>query len=86
MWQLSRYETKEGFEQAETYTFITTAANEIVRPVHPSRMPDILDPESYDSWLNGSADEAHTLLRPYPAERMRIVQEGTNLRSDEGAD
>ncbi|MFX0543365.1 SOS response-associated peptidase [Roseovarius sp. S4756] len=86
MWQLSRYETKEGPERAETYTFVTTTPNEIVRPVHPSRMPVILDAESYDTWLHGNAEEAHMLLQPYPAERMRIVQEGTDLRSDEGAD
>jgi len=49
-------------------------------------MPVILDPESYDTWLHGNAEDAHMLLQPYPAQNMRIVQEGIDLRSDEGAD
>ena len=72
--------------QAEetTHTIITTTANDIVRPVHPDRMPVILDPSDYEQWLNGSADDAKALLRPFPAERMRIVAEGVGLRSDDG--
>lgn len=83
MWRLSRYETKDGPGEAETYTIITTTPNVIVKPIHPSRMPVILDPDDYDQWMNGSVDEASALLRPYPADRMRIVQEG-DARADEG--
>lgn len=55
-----------------THTIITTAANEIVKPVHSERMPVILDPDDYHTWLHGSAEDAVTLLRPYPAEKMRL--------------
>ena len=73
-----------GQAEETTHTIITTTANDIVRPVHPDRMPVILDPADYEQWLTGSADEAEALLRPFPAERMRIVAEGAGLRSDDG--
>ncbi len=82
MWQVSRYETKEGSERAETFTVITTTANEIVKPIHPQRMPVILKPETYDQWINGSADEAFKLLHPFVADQMRIIRTGEGERSD----
>lgn len=82
MWQVSRYEGKEGPEKIDTYTMITTTANEIVKPVHPQRMPVILRLDSYDEWMNGSADEAFKLLQPYAADQMRIVRIGEGERSD----
>ena len=66
-----------------THTLLTTTANEIVRPIHPTRMPVILDPENYEAWLHGSVDDALTLLRPYPANRMQIVREGVGILKDE---
>jgi Uncharacterized conserved protein len=65
-----------------THTMMTTEANDLVRPVHPTRMPVILAPEDYETWLTGTAEEAAALLRPYPAERMRIVREGIGMTSD----
>ena len=55
------------------------AANVIVGEPNPlaaavhDRMPVILNPEDYDSWLdtNTPVDELRALLRPYPAERMQ---------------
>ena len=66
-----------------THTMITTIANEIVKPVHPDRMPVILDAPGYETWLTGSPDEALALLRPYPSERMRVVIEGVGILKDE---
>ncbi len=66
-----------------THTIITTTANDIVKPVHPNRMPVILEPESYEAWLHGSEDDALPLLRPYPADKMRIVREGVGILKDE---
>ena len=41
------------------------------------RMPVLLTrAEEFETWLRGSADEAFALAREYPADRMRIVQEG----------
>lgn len=68
-----------------THTMMTTTANDIVRPVHPTRMPVILDPQDYEPWLTGSPDQARALLRPFPADRMRVVREGVGILSDGAA-
>lgn len=65
-----------------TYSVITTVPNELVATVHPNRMPVILDPLDYGTWLDGSSDDARALLRPYPAERMRVVRAGNQARDD----
>jgi putative SOS response-associated peptidase YedK len=32
--------------------------------------------EEFETWLKGSPDEAFALAREYPAQRMRVIQEG----------
>lgn len=66
-----------------THTIVTTTANELVKPVHPARMPVILDEQDYGTWLTGSAEDAAQLLRPYPSGQMRIVREGIGFTSDD---
>ena len=61
---------------------ITTTANDMVRPVHPERMPVILRPDDYEQWLEGGSSEAHNLLRPYPSEAMRVIKSGEDERED----
>ena len=41
-----------------------------------------LDPEDYETWLTGSSDEAAQLMRPFPAEKMRIVRQGEGVKED----
>jgi putative SOS response-associated peptidase YedK len=57
----------------ETFTILTTGPNELMEPVH-NRMPVILEPKDYDHWLTpgGHSRPPVVLLRPYPAERMKI--------------
>ena len=43
----------------QTYTIITTDANELMAPVH-NRMPVILRPQDYDRWLEGLAPHEPT--------------------------
>lgn len=64
-----------------SYTMVTTSANEVVQPAHPTRMPVILDPSSYEQWLRGSDAEAAALLKPYPAGKMEIVAQGVGKTS-----
>ncbi len=68
LWE--RWRPKEG-EALETFSILTTDANEVVEPVH-NRMPVILEPKEYDRWLDpGSIERLPVdLLRPFPAERM----------------
>jgi len=70
----------------ETFTIITTDANELLAPMH-DRMPVILEPKDYDRWLQ--AGEAHELpvdlLRSFPAERMKLWKASSrvgNVRND----
>ena len=55
----------------DSCTILTTAANTLVRPLH-DRMPVILDPADYTTWLdsNTHVDYLLHLLHPYPAEAM----------------
>lgn len=58
--------------QIESYTILTTDANELLRPVH-DRMPVILPPDAYDLWLDPDVQKPNVLLallHPYPEEAM----------------
>ena len=62
---------------------ITTEANDLVRPYHAKgRMPVILDMSDYDAYLTGAVEDAQALLRSYPSDLMRIVQDGVGVKSD----
>jgi putative SOS response-associated peptidase YedK len=50
----------------ETFTILTTNANELAAEVH-NRMPCILAPSDYDTWLDSGG---LALLRPYPADLL----------------
>ena len=52
-------------DTVETFTILTTAANETVTPVH-GRMPVILPEDAYGPWLAGK----DVPLAPYPADAM----------------
>jgi putative SOS response-associated peptidase YedK len=56
-----------------SFAVITGPPNELVAPVH-NRMPVILPPQAWPSWLGDERegdDDLLALLRPYPAEAMR---------------
>lgn len=82
IWTVSHFEGPDGKEDCPAYTMITTNSNEIVRPIHPERMPVILAPDTYDQWMTGSVDDAAQLLKPYPSEKMQIFKFGEHERSD----
>ncbi|MBN1470920.1 MAG: SOS response-associated peptidase [Syntrophaceae bacterium] len=59
-------------KEINTCTIITTAANELIAPVH-DRMPVILSPEREKIWLESNAADVAALksiLKLYPAEEM----------------
>ena len=66
-----RWRDPEIREPLETFTIITTDANELIEPMH-DRMPVIIEPKDYARWL-APTDPAHLpidLLRAYPADEM----------------
>ncbi len=64
-----------------THAIVTTTPNTLVREVHPARMPVILDASDHEAWLTGTPEEASALLRPFPAERMRVIASGAGMTS-----
>ena len=67
-------------ETVETYTIVTAAANDKLRPIH-HRMPVIVDPADYDTWLTGDAADARALLRPYPPDDMAFYRVSTRVNA-----
>jgi putative SOS response-associated peptidase YedK len=65
---------KEGPVQADIFAFLSTDANEVVKPIHPKAMPVILrTPEELDIWMNAPAAEALQLQRPLPDTEMIVL-------------
>lgn len=58
--------------ELRTCTILTTAPNALMEPIH-NRMPVILAPEDYETWLDPSyynPGELEGMLGPYPSEEM----------------
>ena len=73
LWE--EWRDSEGHELL-TCIIVTTRANKLIRPIH-DRMPVILNPESYDSWLDTEHDNRETLkslFSPYPARKMIVYR------------
>jgi putative SOS response-associated peptidase YedK len=65
----------------DVYSFMTTTPNSLVETVNHERMPVLLvGEEAQDQWMNGTFAEATALLKPYPPEKMRLVQTGYEKR------
>jgi putative SOS response-associated peptidase YedK len=63
------------------FAFLTTEANDLVRPIHAKAMPVILREGDWDRWLDADVGGALSLQRPLPAGQLMIVASGR--RSDE---
>ena len=65
----------------KTCSILTTTPNAVTAPVH-DRMPVILDPDSYDLWLDPgkqSVAAVSDLLKPYDARTMRCFPVSTRI-------
>lgn len=65
-------------KQIKTCTLLTTEPNSLVVPIH-DRMPVILSKERASIWLspeNRNKEELLSLLKPYPAEDMKMAEVG----------
>jgi putative SOS response-associated peptidase YedK len=63
-----RWTSKDADETIETCTLVTTEANLRLAPIH-QRMPVMLPPEDFESWLDpeqAETDRVLSLLRPWP--------------------
>jgi putative SOS response-associated peptidase YedK len=69
-------------EKHNLFAILTTAANELTRPIHAAAMPVMLTGEELDIWMDGAEKDALALARPFAAEKMQIVLSGP--REDQG--
>ena len=69
------WKNEEG-ETIQSYTIITTEADDLVSKIHP-RMPVILRPENEDKWIDPTVNDLKTLrsaLKPYPSDLMEMYE------------
>lgn len=81
-----RWRSPEG-QTVESCTILTTAANELVAPVH-ERMPVILPPDAYELWLDPGmqrAEAVREMLRPF-AGPMRAYEVSTRVNAVQNDD
>jgi len=71
-------------EWIRTFAIITTDANELVADIH-DRMPVILSRYDYARWLSEETDP-RDLMRPFPAEPMRMWPISTRVNKPENDD
>ena len=76
--------TRAGGDPVETFTIVTTEANEAVAAIH-DRMPVILPREAEEQWLRGDPAEARKLLTPYAGPvNLRAVSRHVSNVNNEG--
>lgn len=68
--------------EGPAYTMVTTTPNDVVQPIHPTRMPVMLFADDHEQWLKGTPEEAAALIRPFPADQMMVVKFGEAEKSD----
>ena len=76
-------EDAKGRNWGAPVAFLTTTANDLMRPVHAKAMTVILTAETWDTWLQGDEPAAPVLQRPAPDGLLSIV--ATGQREDGGA-
>jgi putative SOS response-associated peptidase YedK len=77
-----------GHSTLESCALLTTAANDLVRPIH-DRMPAIIAATDYQPWLDPLLEDPRLLLpllRPYPSAEMTAHPVGTLVNSPRNED
>jgi len=72
--------TRPGHDARHTFTVLTTAANEDVRPIH-DRMPALVPRDAWDSWLDVGTgmDALRATLRPAEAGTLAAHRVSTRV-------
>jgi putative SOS response-associated peptidase YedK len=84
IWRPWTGERKKETGEHLLFLFLTTEANDVVRPINAKAMPVVLTtPAEFDAWLLAEPEEALKLQQPLPADRLEIV--ATGQRKDERA-
>ena len=86
LWEVWHDKENPDAEPLRTCVILTTGANSLMKPIH-DRMPVIVDPADWDTWLNPDTDldTLQNLLVPAPAgdlEAYAISTRVNNVRND----
>ncbi|MCC2096567.1 MAG: SOS response-associated peptidase [Hyphomicrobiales bacterium] len=68
-------------EEMDTACILTTGANSLIEPIH-DRMPVILEPDDFDTWLSldeETAEKASALMRPTPDDTLEAFEISTDI-------
>lgn len=67
LWEVWHDKENPDAEPLCTCVILTTGANSLMKPIH-DRMPVIVDPADWDTWLNPDTDldTLQSLLTPLP--------------------
>ncbi len=84
LWE--HWQSADGSE-IESATILTGAPNELMTPIH-NRMPIFIEPDDFDLWLDASAPlpAVQSLLRCYPAEKLRAYPVSTHVNTPRNDD
>lgn len=83
LWSLWRDPAQPGSKPVETFTILTTGANDLLRPLH-DRMPVIVAPENFDLWLDPKVNDAamlQPLLVPHAVDGFEAFPVSRNVNS-----
>lgn len=72
LWESWRGPAGDAAEPLDTFTIVTTTANDLASRVH-DRMPVVLDAVDYDAWLDPQrteTDDLEYMMRPYEGELL----------------
>lgn len=72
-------------ERIESCTIITTAANELIKPLH-DRMPLIIAQDDYGVWLTGNVDGASEVLGMSSSSELEAYPVSTRVNKPENDD
>jgi putative SOS response-associated peptidase YedK len=84
LWDFWRGPDRKSFK---SFAIVTTPANEFLRPLH-DRMPALLAPDCWGTWLGetaASANDLKSMLKPYPHSGMTfwpVTRHVGNVRND----
>lgn len=87
LWEAWKDRAEQDDEWLRTCTIVTTTPNKLLAPIH-DRMPVVLPPEAWDTWLDRENDDVDTLaalLQPAPDDLLELYPVGTdvnNVRND----
>jgi putative SOS response-associated peptidase YedK len=82
LWEVWRTPDDPDAQPLQSCVIVTTAANDLMAPIH-DRMPVVLAPEDWDTWLDPETDPARAqrLLVPAPSEWFEAYPVSTRVNN-----